>query len=294
MATIISNEGKLPASVVSEMFNAVKGHSSLARLSDSTPIPFTGATEFVFDMDSEVDLVAENGAKSNGGATANAVVIRPVKFEYGMRVSDEFEKGSEEHQLDVTERFIEGFSRKLGRGIDIAGFHGFNPRTSQASTVVGSNNFDAQVTNTVTYAEATPDANLDSAVALIGGDVTGLAVSPAFAGAMANVKANGISQYPEFRFGRSPEDFYGMRSDVNSTVAVGDVDQAIVGDFRNAFRWGYAQDIELEIIRYGNPDNNEDLGDLRGHNQIYLRCEAYVGWGILAPSAFARIITAGE
>lgn len=293
MANVITTEGKLPTSVVSEMFNAVQGHSALAKLSQEKPMPFNGVTEFVFDMDSEVDVVAESGAKSNGGGSAVPTSIIPVKFEYGMRVSDEFLKGSEEYQLDLTERFVEGFAKKLGRGIDISAMHGLNPRTGTASDVIGNNNFDAVVTQTVTYAEATADENLDSATALVGDGINGMAISPAFAQAMASIKANGVSQYPEFRFGRNPEDFYGMRSDVNSTVSVGNVDQAIVGNF-DAFRWGYGQDIELEVIRYGNPDNNTELGDLRGHNQVYLRCEAYVGWAILAPSAFARVITAGE
>ena len=35
------------------------------------------------------------------------------------------------------------------------------------------------------------------------------------------------------------------------------------------------------------------LGDLKGHNQVYLRGEAYIGWGILDRSAFAHI-KAGE
>ena len=293
MASILSNEGKLPTSVVAEMFDAVQGHSALAKLSEERPMPFTGVTEFVFDLDSEVDIVAENGAKSNGGATATAVSIVPIKFEYGMRVSDEFMKGSEEYQLDVTERFIDGFAKKLGRGLDIGAMHGINPRTGQASAVIGANNFDSKVTNVVDYDATVADENLDAATALINGDVTGMAISPAFATAMASIKANGVSQYPEFRFGRNPEDFYGMRSDVNSTVAFGDFDQAIVGNF-DAFRWGYAQDIELEVIRYGNPDNNDELGDLRGHNQVYLRCEAYIGWGILSPASFARIGSAAD
>ena len=59
-----------------------------------------------------------------------------------------------------------------------------------------------------------------------------------------------------------------------------------MGDFQNAFRWGYAENIPLEIIQYGNPDG---LGDLKQTNQIVLRAEAYIGWGILDPASFAII-----
>ena len=69
----------------------------------------------------------------------------------------------------------------------------------------------------------------------------------------------------------------------------GSLDRAIVGDFTNGFRWGYAKEIPIEIIKYGNPDNDATLGDLKGHNQIYIRGEMYIGWGILDPAAFALI-----
>lgn len=45
--------------------------------------------------------------------------------------------------------------------------HGINPRTKTASTVVGTNHFDSKVTQTVTYAEATPDENLEAAIAMV-------------------------------------------------------------------------------------------------------------------------------
>lgn len=294
MAAILTRGANLPPAVVEEMFNGVKGHSALARLSDQRPIAFNGTREFVFTLDKEADLVAENGPKSNGGGDAQPVTIIPVKFEYGMRVSDEFMIGSEEYRLDVLRTFAEASGKVFARGLDIAAFHGVNPRTGQPSTItqVANMNFDTVVTQTVTYDATQPDNNLEAAVALIqgsNGDVTGIAMAPTFSAAMAQLKVNGVPQFPEFRFGANPENLYGKRTDVNSTVAVGAVDEAIVGDFARAFRWGYAKDIALEVIEYGNPDNDAQLGDLKGHNQVYLRCEAYIGWGILAPSSFARI-----
>ena len=288
-ANILENGGYMPTTLVREMFQAVQGHSALAKLSPAKPMSFNGITEFVFDMDTEADIVAENGAKTEGGGTATAVKIVPVKFEYGMRASDEFIKGSEEYQLDVLERFIEGASRKFARGLDIGAMHGLNPRTGSASAVVGANNFDSKVSNTDTYDGSAPDGNLDTLVALIDQPINGVAMGPTFASAMASLKANGVPQYPEFRFGAIPESFYGMGVDVNSTVEFGQVDYALIGNY-DAFRWGYGQQVELEVIRFGDPDNTGV--DLRGQNQVYLRAEAYIGWGILDPDAFG-LVTAG-
>ena len=61
-----------------------------------------------------------------------------------------------------------------------------------------------------------------------------------------------------------------------------------VGDFANGFKWGFAKDIPLEVIPYGDPDQTGK--DLKAYNQVYLRAETYIGWGILDPSAFAKII----
>lgn len=297
MAEVLTRGTNLPPQVVETMFNAVKGHSSLARLSDERPMAFNGNEYFTFTLDKEADIVAENGAKSVGGGAATPVTARPVKFEYGMRVSDEFMFGSEEYRLNILETFAEAAARKFAKGFDIAAMHGVNPRTGAASEVVGTNNIDAAATTKVAFDQAAPDANLDAAVAAIqalDGDITGIAMAPAFASAMASLKANGVTQYPEFRFGANPESFYGMRTDVNGTVAFGGSDdKAIVGDFASAFRWGYAKDIPLEVIEYGNPDNDTTLGDLKGHNQVYLRAEAYIGWGILDGNAFA-IVGAGN
>ena len=48
------------------------------------------------------------------------------------------------------------------------------------------------------------------------------------------------------------------------------------------------------MIEYGNPDNDAQAGDLQGHNQVYIRGEAYIGWGIMVPDAFSRIIAQAE
>lgn len=297
MASVIEKNGTtlFPAILVNEMFNKVKGKSSLAKLSNQIPIPFRGRTEFTFALDADVDIVAESGAKSNGGATVAPVTIIPIKFEYGVRVSDEFLYAEEEAQLETLRHFSEGFARKIARGIDIAAFHGLNPRTGTASAVVGTNNFDDQITNTVTYNASTPDANLESAASLVTAseyDVSGLALSPTFTSAMAAMTGSNGSLYPEFLFGRAPESFYGYATDVNSTVSAhSSKDRAIIGDFETAFKWGFAKDVTLKVIEYGNPDNDAVAGDLQGHNQVYLRAEAYVGWAILDKNAFAIIKT---
>ena len=286
-----------PQKLVKGIMNQVIGHSSLAKLSAQKPLAFTGEKMFTFTLDKEADIVAENGAKTPGGGSVGSITVVPIKFEYSMRTSDEFMKASEEYQMGILEQFATGASKKFARGLDLAAFHGVNPRTNAASTVVGNNYFDKAVTNKIEYVSTTPDENLDSAIALITAEdreFNGIAMSPAMGAAMSKVKVNGVIQYPEFRFGGKPASFAGMGLDLNNTVskkanAAKETMHAYVGDFANMFRWGYADEMPIEIIEYGNPDNDTTAGDLKGHNQIMLRLEAFIGWGILDPKAFARI-----
>lgn len=286
--------------LVSEMFSLVNGHSAIAKLAAQKPIPFTGSEIMTFSLDHEVSIVGENEAKVNGGGTIGTKSIVPVKFEYGLRVSDEFMYASEERQLNFLQTFMDGFAKKLARGLDIAAFHGFNPYSGTASAIVGDNHFDHDIPaeNVVAFAAATADDNLDEAIAKVTGaekEVNGIALAPAFAQAMGQIKAQGIALYPEFRFGGAPASFVGMSCDVNTTVSFNsNEDRAIVGDFQNAFKWGYAKDIPLKVIEYGCPDNDAEAGDLQGHNQVYLRSEAYIGWGILDKTAFAKITTSNN
>lgn len=296
MANVIAKGQLYPEVAVNELVNLVRGKSSLARLAGRDLIPFNGQREYVFALDKEVDIVAENGAKSNGGGTVTAKTVIPIKFEYGLRVSDEFVYGSEEIRMNYIRQFNEGFARKIARGVDIAAMHGLNPRTGSASAVVGTNHLDQLVTNSVT-GTANPDTDIDAAVALVEGaehEVTGIAVAPAERAALAALKANGVRLYPELAWGRQPEDVNGLAFDVNSTVSFGTNTTALayVGNYRDFFKLGYGKDITFEVIQYGNPDNDAQAGDLKGHNQVYLRAEAYIGWAILDPTAFAKIVSA--
>lgn len=292
MATETSKGTLFDPVLVKDLINKVKGRSSLAVLGQQTPVSFNGNKEFTFTLDSEIDIVAENGKKTHGGLSIAPVTIVPIKFEYGARVSDEFLYATEEEKIDILTAFNDGFAKKVAKGLDVAAFHGVNPRTKAASTVVGMNNFDSKVTQTVDYNSAKPDANIESAIAIIEAaenDVTGIAIAPSVrANLAAMTNSTNDKLYPEFAFGGKPTSLGSQQLDINNTVSFNSSkDKAIVGDFANMFKWGYAKEIPLQIIEYGDPDNSGK--DLKGYNQVYIRAEVYLGWGILDASSFVII-----
>jgi Phage capsid family. len=290
---VLSKGSLFEPQLVSDLIDKVKGKSSLAVLSQQNPVPFNGQKEFTFTMDSEIDVVAENGKKTHGGISLAPLTIVPIKVEYGARVSDEFLYAADEEKIDTLKAFNDGYAKKLARGLDIMAFHGFNPRTGEASTVIGNNHFDNKVSQTVTFTQADPDANIEAAVALIqgsNGTVTGLAADTEFSAALAAMRTGtttNVRLFPELAWGANPGSINGLKADINNTISAGTNDVAILGDFANMFRWGYSKQIPLEIIKFGDPDNSGN--DLKGYNQVYLRSETYLGWGILDAASFARI-----
>lgn len=292
MATEQSKGTLFDPKLVSDLINKVKGKSSLAVLGQQKPVPFNGSKEFTFDMDSEIDIVAENGKKTHGGITVAPVTIVPIKFEYGARVSDEFLYATEEEKIDILQAFNEGFAKKVARGLDIAAMHGVNPRTKTDSSVIGNNCFSKKVTASADYAAATPDASIEEAISGIEElekDVNGIVISTAVRSDLAKMKnSTNDKLYPEFSFGGKPNSLGSQKLDINNTVSFNNSDiKAIVGDFENMFRWGYAKEIPLEVIKYGDPDNSGR--DLKGYNQVYIRAEVYLGWAIMDAGSFSLV-----
>ena len=292
-------EGLFNPELVSALMSKVKGHSVLAKLSSQTPIPFNGTEQFIFNLDGNAQIVGEGEQKQAGESSINSKVIKPIKFVYQARITDEFKNASEEKRIAYLQAFSDGFAKKIAVAFDIAAIHGLEPRSLTDATFRDKNSFDGLIAgNVVTFGADTIDDNIDTAVQMVvaeGYDVTGLALSPQAGQALAKLKVNGVVQYPEFRFGQNPDSFYGMTSDINKNLVVSGgtakTDHVIAGDFQNMFKWGYAENIPLEVIEYGDPDGAGR--DLKAYNEILLRAEAYIGWGILDETAFARVEAAG-
>lgn len=298
MPDILSKGSKFDPVLVKELFDKVKGKSSLAVLCGQTPIPFNGQKEFIFTMDDEVDLVAENGKMTRGSVSLDPVIIVPVKIEYGARISDEFLYAAEEEQIETLRNFSDGFAKKTARGLDIMAFHGVNPRAKTASALIGTNHFDNGVTviKQDSKTPKTPDVLIEEAIAAVQDneyDISGLTMAPSFRADLAKmVDTSGRKIYPELAWGNAPSQMNGIQTVTNNTVSFNSSkDLAIVGDF-STFKWGYSKEIPLEIIEYGDPDNSGQ--DLKGCGQVYIRAKAYIGWGIMDKSAFAVIQSAAE
>src|SRR5690625_2226954 len=242
MIKMVLKTGDLfPPQTVNEIFSKVKGHSTLARLSNQQAIPFAGEEEFIFNLEGNAQIVGEGELKKDGEATFTTKVIKPVKIVYQARITDEFKYVSQEKQLQYMKAFVDGYAVKIAQAFDIAAMHGLEPRSMEDASFKATNSFDGLVTdNVIEYNAENIEDDIDTAVQTVvnnDGDVNGLALSNQAASALGKVKVNGVVQYPEFRFAGRQEDFHGMSTDVNktlTTVAEGaEKDYVIVGDVAN-------------------------------------------------------------
>ena len=281
--------------LVTEIMTKVQGYSVLAKLSSQSAIPFNGTEQFIFNLEGNAQIVGEGEQKKAGESNLTSKVIKPMKFIYQARITDEFKYASEEKKIKYLQAYADGFAKKIAVAFDIAAIHGLEPKSMTNASFRDTNSFDGVITdNVVVFNAGTIDENIDTAVQAIvakGADVTGLALSPLAGQSLAKLKVNGVVQYPEFRFGQNPNSFYGMESDISKNLVVtggtAKADHVLVGDFRNMFKWGYAENIPMEIIEFGDPDGAGR--DLKAYNEICLRSEAFIGWGILDEDAFARV-----
>ena len=284
-----------PKELVKEMFSKVKGHSTLAKMAGQEAIPFAGKDYFTFSLDSDVSIVGESAAKPAGDASVTPVTVKPIKVVYQSRVTNEFMYAADEAKLQILRDFADAFAKRVGAGLDKMAIHGINPATGAASETIGQNYFDYKcASSAITYNQSTPDANLESAIAVLETNEyapTGIGLAPAMRSALGAMKTTaGALLYPAFQFG-GVGDLGGIPVDSNVTISAnGATDRAIVGDF-NAFKWGFAKEIPLEIIEFGNPDGG--TYDLKQANQILLRSEAWIGWGILDANAFCLVAVDG-
>lgn len=294
----ITKGTKFPPALQRDMFNLVKGKSSIAKMSGQEPIPFNGIDVFTFAFDNEISVVGEGQSKPAGDATITPVQIRPIKVVYQSRINEEFMYAAEEAQLQYLKDFAEGFSRKIARGIDIMVMSGYDPKSGEASSVIGNNNLDYVIANyssganKVTWTNGTNDPvdKLEAALAKVE-DANGIILGPTIRTAIAGLKATSggnVPAYPEFAFGGYPERLGNCKLDVNGTVELNSSkDRAFIANW-NAFKWGFAKEMPLEVIQYGDPDGAGV--DLKRNNQVLLRSEAYIGWGFLDAAQFASVV----
>ena len=296
MATLDTGDLTIPTQQLDAWLGQIQYGSTVATLSNQTPMKFGAGEAFTFDI-GEAEHVGEGANKAGSTVTSTTQTVTPQKFQKTIRMTEEVLWADEDHQLGVVQQLLDQIQPALSRALDYGVFHGINPATGAAVAAMSTSLSDT--TNSVEIAAAAPYTYLDSADALVLADgyvPSDVAIDPSWASSFASYR-NGTTEqkvYPNFRLQTAVSDLEGHRASVNKTVgavgvaAVATTVKAFVGDF-STVRWGIQKSIGLEVIRYGDPDGG---GDLKRNNQVAFRAEVVYGWGFGNLNAVAKIVDA--
>lgn len=271
----------------------------LSRLAPQDPQIKVGSTDhFVFTGTPKAELVGESAAKSSMSGVPGKVVAKTYKVQVTYRFSNEVQWEDEDYQTGLVDQLVGNIAVALSRALDLIAIHGVNPLTGTVSGAVVE--YFRRAGNGVNVVEATnkPNADIIAAASALQGAgyvATGIALDPAYAGALARTTVSDTDTrqlYPELGLGFQVDSFQGLQAASSDTVSgrqeLAEADatvRALMGDF-NAFQWGVAREIPLEKIEFGDPDGN---GDLKRTNEIAIRAEAVLGFAIFDGAAFSLI-----
>jgi hypothetical protein len=242
------------------------------------------------------EVVGEAAAKSPTPSPIGLSYIRTVKLQYTERFSDEFVTFDEQKRLGILNTMANKWlSSDFTRDLDTIIIHGINPLTGAVSTSI--DNYITKPGSSIqvpTTGDTAAAINTDLITAIdaledAGTDINGIAFAPAAASKLATLTNNGIQTYPSLgKFGLNVTSFEGMNATTGKEVGEYNGVKLVAGDW-DQLRWGIAKEMPVKMIEYGDPDG---LGDLQRYNQVALRFEAIVGFGIVSPDAFAVVMNA--
>jgi len=268
----------------------------LAKLTPGEPELKVGSTDhFVFTGTPKAQLVGESANKESMSGVPGKKTVRTYKVQITYRFSNEVQWEDEDYQTQIVENLVANAATAISRALDLLAIHGVNPATGDTGAVTDYFNKSGNDVHRVTRT-ADARADIESAASLLqssGYTATGIGFDPVFAGQLARSKDQDKRPlYPELGLGFAFDNFQGLNAASSDTVSGRqELDSedatlnAIMGDF-NAFKWGIARDMPLELIEYGDPDGN---GDLKQTNEVAIRAESVIGFGIMDDTAFALI-----
>ncbi|GAA2184953.1 hypothetical protein GCM10009785_34860 [Brooklawnia cerclae] len=278
----------LPRRVSDEIWKKATAASIVPRLAQSSPVILGDNIFPTLTARPAATIVGEGGNKTDSQLELGAKVIRPIKAQVGLEFTIE---SIEQNPSGVLGLLQTELSEALARQIDLAVFHKLVAAsgtaieqgdvaldTAPSYELVDINNIDAEI-------EAGYGVVTDA-----GYDFTGFAMDPKFVARLRQAvnQKNGQRYYPELGFSNQIDSFNGLTTAVSKTVS-GQVDavadtkvRAIAGDF-SALKYGYALNIPVKKIEYGDPFGN---GDLQRRNSVAYLAEVIFGWAILDVNAF--------
>lgn len=300
----------LPKTIVGPIFEKAQETSLVLRLGERIPVSYGETVIPVTTRRPEVGQVGtgttnalrEGGLKPLSGTAWDSRSFSPIKLATIVTVSEEFARTNPQGFYTKLQNDL---AFAIGRGIDLAVFHGKRPDTGAALQGIDVDNvlnntanvvdMDADTTNSV-YDELITAYELASAGEF---DFDGWAVDPRFRARLiregAERDANGNLVNPSaINFNGTVGNILGFPSYYGRAVR-GDLGAAtatptriIGGDF-SQLRWGFADEIRYKISDQATLTDGVNTVSMWQTNQVALLVEVTFGWVVGDLDAFVKL-----
>lgn len=297
MAGITTQSFELPAQVAQGIIAKATEQSVLARIAKADPQIQHGQKEFItFTEAPRAQYLGEGDSSQGSTAKFGAKKSKTNRIEVNIRVSEEALYADREYKVGAFTEVSKQLSAAVARAIDLGAIHGISPYTGQTSALITDKLVDT--TNSVTHAGKVEDDVNGALDKLLANSYVpnGVIIDPQYALAMRKeTYKDGRRRFPELGLDMHSTSYVdGVPAAVSTSVSgKPEIKEdskllGVFGDF-SMFKWGIVNSFPIETITYGNPDG---AGDLKQMHQIVLRASAYVGWVVIDPNAFVKVVTA--
>lgn len=301
----------LPKTITSEMFAKAQESSLVLRLGRRIPVSFGETVIPVNVKRPEVGQVGtgttnaqrEGGTKPLSGVAWDSKVMQPIKLATIVTVSEEFARTNPQGFYSQLQSDL-GFA--IGRGIDLAVFHGKQPLTGGALQGISADNVLNNTTKIVNTDTSTTNNLYDELIAAYSlvtaddFDFDGWAVDTRFRprliqeGAERDVNGNLVNPLGlslngtvgnilgfQAQYGKA------VRGDLGAATAT--TTQMIGGEFQQ-LAWGFADNIRYKISDQVTLTDGTNTISMWQTNQVALLVECTFGWVVNDLDAFAKVI----
>lgn len=299
----------LPKTIVGPLFDKLQESSLVARLGERIPISYGETVIPTQTKRPEVGQVGtgttnaqrEGGTKPLTGVAWDSQSIQPIKLAGIITVSEEFARTNPQ---GFYSKLQSDLAFAIGRGIDLAVFHGKQPLTGGALAGISSSNVLNNTTNVVNTDTDTTNTLYDellTAYEMVSTDFDfdGWAVDTRFRARLIREGAerdqNGNIQNPAaLNLTSTVGNILGFPAQYGKAV-VGDLGAAsatstkIIGGEFNQLKWGFADEIRYKISDQATLTDGTNTISMWQTNQVAILVEVTFGWIVGDLDAFVKI-----
>lgn len=316
LATIPSQ--LLPPTVTGLIFDQIQEHSLVAKLGRSIPVTYGQTVIPITTKRPEVGQVGtgntnaerEGGLKPLSGVAWGTKSFSPIKLATIVTVSEEFAQTNPAGLFDQ----IQGdLAYAIGRGIDMAVFHGLSPLTGSALQGIDTTNVITNTTNTINLQNGSIYNSLLDGYDLVNNspkfEFDGWAVDPRFRSRMLResiITAFGTPSPSQVNLtGQNALDLSTTTSQVLGLTAHygrgvgGDLGactnsgiKLIGGDFKQ-LAYGFADQIRVKVSDTASLYDGTNTVSMFQTNQLAILIEVTFGWVLGDPQGFVTFTDTG-